>query len=153
MSDAGRGLIAGLIAALALAILMFLVNVVGLVPRMNTVSLLTTAVSELFGTPRSIWLGWSAFFLIGVFWGLVFAWVRHRLPGRSAPVRGMVFGVWAWLVMMLVFMPVAGGGWFGLALGVGAPVVTLVGHLIFGAVLGLSWRALPAARTPGGAHR
>jgi hypothetical protein len=37
---------------------------------------------------------------------------------------------------MVAIMPMVGAGLFGLALGVMAPVMTLVLHLIFGAVLG-----------------
>lgn len=41
--------------------------------------------------------------------------------------------------MMVMLMPMAGAGLFGMNLGVMAPVMTLVLHLIFGAVLGLSY--------------
>jgi hypothetical protein len=38
--------------------------------------------------------------------------------------------------MMVVLMPMAGAGLFGMNMGVMAPMMTLVLHLIFGAVLG-----------------
>ena len=38
--------------------------------------------------------------------------------------------------MMIVFMPVAGHGFFGLSLGIAAPLATFAQHLVFGAVLG-----------------
>ena len=38
--------------------------------------------------------------------------------------------------MMVVLMPMAGKGFFGLGIGWMAPVMTLMLHLIFGAVLG-----------------
>lgn len=40
------------------------------------------------------------------------------------------------LVMMVVMTPMAGKGLFGMSIGIMAPMVTLVLHLIFGAVLG-----------------
>jgi hypothetical protein len=39
-------------------------------------------------------------------------------------------------MMMLVVMPMAGAGSFGLGLGIMAPLVTLALHIVFGLVLG-----------------
>jgi len=36
------------------------------------------------------------------------------IPGGSALVRGMLFGAGAWLVMMVMVMPMAGAGFFGM---------------------------------------
>ena len=47
-----------------------------------------------------------------------------------------MFGIGAWLLMMIAVMPMAGAGPFGLKFGPMAPVMTLVLHAIFGAVLG-----------------
>ncbi|CAB3803547.1 hypothetical protein LMG28614_05846 [Paraburkholderia ultramafica] len=44
-------------------------------------------------------------------------------------------------MMMIIMMPMAGAGLFGMALGMPAPVMTLVLHLVFGAVLGLVYGA------------
>jgi len=38
--------------------------------------------------------------------------------------------------MMIMVMPIAGAGLFGIHLGMGAPIATLVLHWVFGAVLG-----------------
>jgi len=48
----------------------------------------------------------------------------------------MEFASGAWLVMMVMLMPMAGAGAFGLQLGLMAPVATLILHWIYGAVLG-----------------
>jgi hypothetical protein len=48
-----------------------------------------------------------------------------------------MFSIAAWLMMMLVVMPMAGAGLFGLNLGMAAPMMTLMLHAIFGAVLGV----------------
>ncbi len=55
------------------------------------------------------------------------------LPGGSYMLKGMTFGVAAWLLMMV--MPMANVGLFGMM----APVMTLMLHLIFGAVLGAAY--------------
>lgn len=44
--------------------------------------------------------------------------------------------------MMIIVMPMAGAGLFGLNIGIMAPVATLILHLIFGAVLGYTYAKL-----------
>lgn len=80
--------------------------------------------------------GWMVHFFIGVIaWGAAFAWVDSKLP-YAHWVNGVLFATGAWLMMMIVVMPMAGAGLFGLQLGVMAPVATLVMHWIYGVVLG-----------------
>jgi hypothetical protein len=45
-------------------------------------------------------------------------------------------------MMMVAVMPMAGAGFFGMNLGIAAPVMTLMLHIIFGAVLGGVYGAL-----------
>ena len=88
--------------------------------------------------------GWMVHFLVGtVAWGGFFAILQPFLPSRSTVLRGMMFGVAAWLAMMLIMMPMADAGYFGLALGWTTPFTTLLLHLIFGTVLGLACMLLP----------
>ena len=49
---------------------------------------------------------------------------------------GLILGVIGWLIMMIGMMPMAGQGLFGMQVGIMAPIMTLMLHLIFGAVLG-----------------
>jgi hypothetical protein len=65
----------------------------------------------------------------------MYAWLDPKLPG-SHLVRGAIFATGAWLIMMVVLMPMAGAGLFGMHLGLMAPVATLMLHWIYGAVLG-----------------
>jgi hypothetical protein len=51
-------------------------------------------------------------------------------------LRGVIFAVGAWLLMMIVMMLMAGAGLFGLGLSMMTPVATLVLHIVFGLVLG-----------------
>ena len=81
-------------------------------------------------------------------WGIIYAWLDPGLPGPHW-IRGIIFATGAWLVMMVVVMPMAGVGFFGLTLGMMAPIATLVLHWIFGAVLGWTYGALlPAGHAP-----
>ena len=56
------------------------------------------------------------------------------IPSSSAVAKGVVFGIAAWLGMMVMVMPMAGAGPLGMAMGIMAPMMTLVLHVIFGAV-------------------
>lgn len=76
--------------------------------------------------------------MIGVIvWGAGFPVLFNLIPGSSSVSKGIVFGIAAWLMMMLVIMPMVGAGFFGLKMGIMAPVMTLILHAIFGSLLGL----------------
>jgi hypothetical protein len=74
-----------------------------------------------------------------MFGGLDAVW-----ESRAYWLKGLVFGVFAWLLMMVLFMPLAKAGWFGTKLGTTAAVVTLGMHLIYGLVLGVTYGMLTA---------
>lgn len=66
--------------------------------------------------------------------------------GGSAWIKGALIGLAAWLLMMVMVMPMAGQGLFGMRLGPMAPVMTAVLHIIFGVVLGFVYVRLSAHR-------
>jgi uncharacterized membrane protein YagU involved in acid resistance len=79
-------------------------------------------------------LGWAAHFMIGVVLAVIYAaGFAHRLPGPG-PVRGALYGVAPWLMAQLVVMPMMGAGLFSGSALVAAG--SLMGHLVYGAVLG-----------------
>ncbi len=130
-----RGLLAGFAATVALSALMVAKGMMGLMPELNVIRMLGAMTG---GGPI---VGWIAHFVIGtVFWGIGFAWLYPKIPGRKAWIKGVLFGLGAWVLMMLLVMPMAGAGLFGLRLGMAAPVMTLMLHAIFGAVLGAVYR-------------
>jgi uncharacterized membrane protein YagU involved in acid resistance len=74
----------------------------------------------------------------------VFALYAH-LPGSPA-VRGTVWGVALWLVAQTVVMPMMGAGLFSSAMGgVMAAMGSLIGHVLYGSLLGVIASA-PQAR-------
>lgn len=79
-------------------------------------------------------------FMIGIVWGIAFALARRLFPGPFW-IKGMLFSIAPWFLMMIVMMPMTGAGFFGMGLGLAAPVITLMLHLIFGAVLGAVYGA------------
>ena len=137
MSNALKGMVAGLVATLVLTALMLLNGTLGLVPEINIVRLLTT-----LGT-LSVPSAWMDHFIVGVVvWGLLFA-VYDGVAARPAPwLKGLIFGVFTWLVMMVAFMPLAGAGFFGTKIGITAPVGLLIVHVIYGVVLGATYGLL-----------
>ncbi len=139
----GKSMIAGFIATVVLSIFMVLKMKMGLMPELNAIKMLTTMAHGMLGTPATPLVGWAMHFMIGtVVWGVLFALIGKALPGSSYLTKGLSFGVLAWVLMMVMVMPMAGAGFFGLSLGIMAPVMTLMLHLIYGAVLGLLYGGL-----------
>ncbi|WP_028731141.1 DUF6789 family protein [Pandoraea sp. E26] len=141
-----RSMAAGFIATVVLSLLMLMKAAMGVMPELNPVDMLSSMAHMKMGMPDSPMVGWLAHFMIGtVLWGILFRLLYDRLPGGNALLKGMSFSALAWLMMMLLPMPMAGAGLFGLKLGMMAPVMTLMMHLIWGAVLGYTYGRLSAS--------
>ena len=92
--------------------------------------------SAMMGGPPA--LGWAAHVMLGVaVFPLAYAFVAFRfLPGPSL-LRGTLYGVALWVAVEVIVMPMAGNGFFSSANGgVKAVMVALMGHVIYGALLG-----------------
>lgn len=132
------GVVAGLIATAVLSALMLLKGMMGVMPDLDVIAML----SGMMGAGAA--MGWIGHFMIGAVYGLIFAQVFAVTDTGAAIVRGVGLGVAGWLVMMIVLMPMAGGGLFGLSMpsGMMVPVATLMLYVIFGGVLGAAYAAL-----------
>ncbi|MDQ4062140.1 MAG: hypothetical protein M3145_13725 [Pseudomonadota bacterium] len=136
MTDIRKGMAAGFAATLVLSALMLANRSLGLVPQADLVRILGVAL----GTAESESAGWIAHFAIGtLLWGTLFARLAPYLPGQSHAIRGVVFGLHAWMLMMIALMPVA---LFGLRVGVGAQFVLGMLHVVYGGVLGAVYGVL-----------
>ncbi|HER34268.1 MAG: hypothetical protein JXJ30_05465 [Halothiobacillaceae bacterium] len=134
-------LAAALLATIVLSVLMVAKSLMGVMPELNVIQMLA---AQMNAGPA---MGWAAHFLIGVVgYGLAYALVFRRLPFGGHALRGVLLGVAGWLVMMIVVMPMAGAGLFGMGIGPMAPVATFMLHVIFGLVLGLAYRSFPNGR-------
>ncbi|QFU23065.1 hypothetical protein FM038_013505 [Shewanella eurypsychrophilus] len=141
--DISKGLIAGLIATVALTAIMMIKSTMGIMPDFNPVQILADTVTDTLGLSQTPVLGWFLHFGLGsVIWGLSFTTFNNILPGKSQVAKGLYLGVIAWGFMMLGLMPIAGFGMFGLLLSMKVPVMTLMLHLVFGFALGLSYKKL-----------
>ncbi len=125
--DVKRAAIAGVIGTLAMTALLVAAPMMGL-PPMNVGAMLGSVMGG------SLVIGWMAHFVIGVGLALVYAVLFvNRLPGRGF-VRGATYGVVPWLMAQLVVMPMMGAGFFSGSFVSAAG--SLMGHLVYGAVLG-----------------
>jgi hypothetical protein len=105
----------------------------GLMPQLDLPKML----AGMMGSPDMPLIGWIVHFAIGiVVYGIAIAVLDSKLPGTSHVGHGIMLAVIGWLIMMVMLMPMAGAGLFGMNMGIMAPMMTLVLHLIFGAVLG-----------------
>jgi len=131
-----------LAATVVLSMIMVAKGMMGLMPELNVIAMLSSMMKT---API---FGWAAHFMIGALaWGLGFVAVSRMLPGSTDLAKGISFGVVAWVMMMVAVMPMAGAGIFGLKMGMVAPLMTLMLHVIYGAVLGLVYGKLGAAKT------
>lgn len=144
VSNIAKAMVAGFVATVVLSALMVMKSMMGLMPELDVIAMLSKMMES---SPA---MAWIAHFMIGtVVWGGLFAWLDPRLPGKSHVLKGVTFGIGAWLLMMTAVMPMAGAGLFGMNFGMMAPGMTMVLHIIFGAVLG----GIYGAERPAIAHR
>jgi len=137
MTNVPKGMLAGLAATIVLSLLMLAKEAMGLMPALDPIAM----IAGMMGV--STLVAWGIHVMIGaVIWGGAFALLEPRLPSRDFWVKGILFGVGAWLIMMVAMMPMAGAGFFGMQLGMMAPVMTLMMHLVYGAVLGAVYNML-----------
>lgn len=131
----GRAIAAGIIGtAVMTAVGLWGAPLMGM-PPMNPAELLAGPMGG------SMALGWMAHFAIGTILALIYAVVAPWLPG-SPVVRGALYGVAPFLVAQIVVMPMMGmpvfSGSVTMAMG------SLIGHLVYGAVVGGVYGEVPA---------
>lgn len=145
MSDVVKGMVAGAVATAALSAVMVLIEATGLPPQLELPRLLLTFLDA----PTDYILGWIAHAAIGsVILGGTFAQVEPRLGADTHTKSGILYGVIAWLVMMVVFLPAAGVGYFGFQLSIITPLVMLGLQVLYGAVLGWTYGKLSPTHNP-----
>ena len=93
-------------------------------------------------TADGVLLAIGANLAMGLLLALVYArYVEPRLSGASW-WRGMQFALVPWLLSLIIFLPLMGGGLLGMNIGAGPlPILgNLILHLVYGAVLGVLTR-------------
>jgi uncharacterized membrane protein YagU involved in acid resistance len=132
---AGRAAAAGVIATASMTALLLIEPAVGL-PEIAIGQLLSTSLSYttavLSAGPA---VGWLLHFLVGIAWALLYAGVVLAwLPGNPF-TRGILYGGLVFLLAQAALMPLVGAGFFSRG-DVPTLVGSLLGHLVYGGVLG-----------------
>ena len=148
MSDVLKGTVAGAAATMVVSLVMLVLGATGFEPQLEPTRLVLTLLDA---PPSQYALGWGLHIIIGsVALGGLFAYVEPRLGADTHTKSGVLYGVIAWLVVMLVIMPAAGLGYFGFQLSVLAPLVMLGMQVLYGSVLGWAYGKL--SQTPFNRH-
>ncbi|HBS03840.1 MAG TPA: hypothetical protein DEA96_02670 [Leptospiraceae bacterium] len=78
-------------------------------------------------------------------YGSVWAALADQLVSGFNFARGLLLGVFLWIIMQVVVLPLIGWGFFGLNHTPAIAVATLVLHLIYGGTTGYAAQKLPYA--------
>lgn len=144
----GRGIIASLPAT---GVLWVLMRTTGFLPQLETIRFLdrvADAMATATGLPDPPMAGWLWHLVIGtLWWGTLFGIMLPILPGRRIWIKGIAFGAIAGMLIMLLVMPLAGAGYFGMELTILDPIVSLIYHIIYGVTLGGVYAFLLSRRT------
>jgi hypothetical protein len=134
-----NGVTAGLAAAAASGLVAAVATRSGLSPRFNPPDLL----AMLTGTAPNALLGWAAHLVVyGLLLGLLFGALGRKLSDLGYGLSGLFFALFTYGAVGLGFLPLAGGGVFGIDLGYATVPVLLVAHLVFGLTLGGTYARL-----------
>ena len=87
-----------------------------------------------------IWAGWGMHVMIGIIWAMVYVFLVRDRFSLSPAFKGMLFAILPWMLMQLMVMPMMGMGVFSANSTEALKMVmgTLMGHLVYGLVLGIS---------------
>lgn len=122
-----KAILAGLLGTVAMTIVaMWVAPMMGM-PPMNPAGMLAKAMgnNEIFG--------WIGHFMMGTILALIYAAIQKCLPGPSA-IRGALYSIAPWLLAQIVVVPMMGMPFFmgSMKMAIGS----LIGHLVYGVVLG-----------------
>ncbi len=127
-----RAILGGLIGTLAITLLMYKGAPMMGIPKMD--------IAAMLGSMLGGWtMGMVMHFVNGtILFPLIYAFVLFaRLPGTPV-AKGVLWGLTLWLVAGLMVMPMMGAGLFGTANGgMMAAAASLMGHIVYGALLGV----------------
>jgi uncharacterized membrane protein YagU involved in acid resistance len=129
--NVGRVIVGGFAGTLAISFLMYIGAPMMGLPKMD--------IAGMLGTILGGWsMGMVMHFINGtIIFPLIYAYFLFgKLPG-SPYLKGIIWGVALWVLAQLVVMPMMGAGILGLKMaGMMSAVGSLVGHVVYGALLG-----------------
>lgn len=131
--DIKKAILGGVVGTVVMTLMMEFVAPMMIGRPMDIAALIGGMMGDnyMVGMAIHIMMGVLLFPLVYVF--VVFGF----LPG-PAPVRGIIWGVALWLGAATMIMPMAGAGFFMSEIGgMKAAVAALMGHIVYGALLGV----------------
>ena len=140
-----KSLAAGLCGSAAHSGLMFLKSWLGWLPAFHPYEDLQQALSHFVGSSVPAAIPWALSFLNGaIVLGILFGRSYRWLPGRSGAAKGLVFGVFGWIVMGVLLFPALGEGLFALRTGLGTSpaLFSLAMLLTYGMIMGIAYAGL-----------
>lgn len=130
--NVGKSILGGFVGTLAMTLMMYKIG-----PMMGMMKM---DIAAMLGNMLGGWtMGMMMHFINGtIIFPLIYVLLLfHLLPGPPA-VKGLTWGTILWLLAQLMVMPIMGGGVFSSKMGGKTAVVgSLVGHIVYGALLGL----------------
>lgn len=129
-----RGLGWGIGATVAMSVVMIVGMTTGIAPMPEPIpaAIVTSVLGSELAPPLLMGLAGGSHLGYGGLWGLVFA----ESVSDATIGKGLLLGVFLWLLMQVAVLPMIGWGLFGTAVTPAIAGATLVLHLIYGAVLG-----------------
>ncbi len=128
------GALSGFIVVLITTIINLTGRFIGLLPEAMDLRFMAGSLIDQKVYPTgALILGIIVHILIGVITGIVYLYIVKSINTGTGTIFMLVF----WLLNMLMGMPLAGRGLFGLNDGVIIPIATLILHIVFGIGMGL----------------
>ena len=136
-------IIAGIAGTIAMTVVgLFGAPMMGLAP-MNPAAMLAGAMGGMVA------LGWIAHFMIGVVFAFGYVLASPYLPGPGA-ARGAIYAIAPWLMAQVAVMPMMGMPIFSGSVMVA--MASLIGHIVYGLVVGAILGVSPSVPALGSAR-
>lgn len=135
----------GVVATIAMSVLMLLAVVSGLSPMPQPVPKAVVAQLVGGGLPKPLLMALAVGLHLG--YGGLFGAILARIVRPVTIGRGLALGGGLWLLMQVTFLPFLGWGLFGIAITPKIAVATLGLHLVYGGVLGWALDREPSSKS------
>jgi hypothetical protein len=127
----GRAMLGGFVGTLVMTAMMYMVA-----PMMGLHMDIAQMLGSMLG--NNWWAGMMMHFVNGtIIFPLIYAYLLYQwLPGGPT-AKGTTWAVILWLLAQVMVMPLMGGGGFSMAAGgMMAAMGSLIGHVLYGSILG-----------------
>ncbi len=142
-TNPGKAILGGFVGTVAMTLMMYFVAPMMLGGPMDVAGMLG-------GVLGGSWIMGMLMHLINgsVVFPLIYAYLAYRLLPGDPWVKGTILGLILWFLSQAVVTPMMGGGMFSAkAGGLMAVMASLIGHIIYGALLGALTGAAEGAST------